>query len=115
MGVEVTREGNVTIASVAGSFDAGTADEIQAKAGASAAGALGLVIDLSKAGPLVSSGLSGLVRINDALVRSGGKLVLCSPSEGVRTVLDLTNLLQIFKVAESLDAARGMAEVGGAG
>ena len=106
MPVTVKQEGGVTVASVVGKFDDLVSEKIEALArGADGAG-VRLVIDLSGARPLVSSGLAGLIKINDAVRAAGGVLVLGAPSEDVRSVLELTNLLPVFTVAGDLASAK---------
>jgi anti-anti-sigma factor len=51
-----------------------------------------LIVDLAGVGFMDSTGLNELVRAHRALHRSGGRLVLRSPSATARVLLDVTRL-----------------------
>jgi anti-sigma B factor antagonist len=73
-----------------------------------------LVLDLGKVEFVDSSGLSVLVSTLKAVTPHQGGVVLLSPSNGVRSLIELTRLHQVFAIFEDLAAALhelGSAEV----
>ncbi len=65
-----------------------------------------LVIDLSGVQAIDSAGIRALVRGHTSALRLGGRVRLAAPSPAVRRVLELLNLLSVFEIYESADAAR---------
>ncbi|MGQ9864803.1 MAG: STAS domain-containing protein [Pseudanabaenaceae cyanobacterium] len=57
-----------------------------------------LVVDLANVGFMDSSGLGALVAALKAVRSSGGDLLVCSLSEQVQMLFDLTSMSKIFKV-----------------
>ena len=73
-----------------------------------------LVLDLEQVNFIDSSGLSVLVSTLKAVTPHQGGVVLLSPSNGVRSLIELTRLHQVFAIFEDLAAALhelGSAEV----
>jgi anti-anti-sigma factor len=105
MGVVIKREGAVVVARLTGALDHIAARELEAAVGLPGAAGLRLVLELSRAGPVASSGVAGLIKVHDDLERSGGRLVIAAPAKAVRAVLELTELLATFKVAETVEEA----------
>lgn len=77
---------------------------------AARAGALQVVADLSDVDYIDSSMLNALVVGHRWMLRDGGSFVVVSPGSGVRRILDLTGLGELFEVfdtrAEALGALR---------
>jgi anti-anti-sigma factor len=65
-----------------------------------------LVVDLSGVQAIDSAGIRALVRGHTSALRLGGRLRLAAPSPPVRRVLELLNLLSVFEIYDSTDAAR---------
>jgi anti-anti-sigma factor len=65
-----------------------------------------LVIDLSGVAAIDSAGIRALVRGHTSALRLGGRLRLAAPSPAVRHVLEQLNLLSVFEIYDSTDAAR---------
>ena len=66
-----------------------------------------LVLDLHAVQLVDSSGLSVLVSALKALQPHDGRVVLLSPSKGVRSLIELTRLHQVFEIFEDREAAIG--------
>ena len=64
-----------------------------------------LVLDLHQVEFIDSSGLSVLVSALKAAQEQDGDVVLLSPSDGVRSLIELTRLHQVFEIFEDQDAA----------
>lgn len=64
-----------------------------------------LILDLRQVESVDSSGLSVLVSTLKSLRKTGGEVVLLSPSETVRTLIELTRLHQVFEIFEDPAAA----------
>ena len=64
-----------------------------------------LVLDLQPVDFVDSSGLSVLVSALKAVQASNGEVVLLNPSDGVRSLIELTRLHQVFEVYEDRAAA----------
>jgi anti-sigma B factor antagonist len=71
-----------------------------------------IVVDLTKASFLDSSGLGALTASMRAVERKGGRLVVVNRSDQMRRVFELTGLLRVLNVMPSVDRARAfLAEV----
>ena len=64
-----------------------------------------IILDMSTAEYLDSSALGALVTFMKDVKSAGGKLVLCSVSRNIRTLLKLSRLDSIFTIVETLDQA----------
>ncbi|QYJ98979.1 STAS domain-containing protein [Shewanella alkalitolerans] len=64
-----------------------------------------LVMDLSQVEYIDSSGLSILISVLKKAKQLGGDVVLLSPTPGVRALIELTRLHQIFTLFENREAA----------
>lgn len=68
-----------------------------------------LLIDMEKVDYVTSFGLRSLLIIAKLLAPSGDKLVLFQVNPSVIDVLKISGFLKILTVADSLDAAKGLA------
>jgi anti-anti-sigma factor len=57
-----------------------------------------VVVDLAAVGFIDSSGLRALLSADEALASAGSKLVLRSPSDAVRRLLEITDLLDRLEI-----------------
>ncbi len=105
MATDYSVEDGVLVATPEGTFSNVVSEEVTGKL-RDAPEITGLVLDLSKTKVMASAGVAGLVGLNDFMDRRGGKLVLCALADVPRNVLDLTNLLQIFTVVDTVTAAK---------
>ncbi|WP_076411088.1 STAS domain-containing protein [Shewanella sp. UCD-KL12] len=64
-----------------------------------------LVMDLHQVEFIDSSGLSVLVSAHKLTQKRSGEVILLSPSAGVRSLIELTRLHQVFIIFEDEDAA----------
>jgi anti-sigma B factor antagonist len=64
-----------------------------------------VVLDLTEVGFLGSSGLAELVAARDTVTRAGGSLVLVADGRTVLRPLEVTGLLHLFPVHDSVEAA----------
>jgi anti-sigma B factor antagonist len=64
-----------------------------------------LVLDLQPVDFIDSSGLSVLISALKELKPCNGSIVLLKPSDGVRALIELTRLHQVFAIYEDRDAA----------
>jgi anti-anti-sigma factor len=96
--IEVHIEGDEAQLTLTGELDPHTApmlaDELE---GVTAEGFSSVVLILSGLGFVDSSGLRVLIAADRDLTERGGQLVLRSPSEGVRRLLEITGLLDHLK------------------
>jgi anti-anti-sigma factor len=92
--IEVHREGDEALLTLTGELDPHTApmlaDELDSLTGE---GVRSVVLVLSGLGFIDSSGLRVVIAADRDLTELGGRLVLRSPSETVRRLLDITGLL----------------------
>jgi anti-anti-sigma factor len=68
-------------------------------------GSRNIVLDLSSVSRVDSSGLGTLVGNSKAISSIGGTLCLAGASEGLRRVLQVTNLAKYFSIHMSVDEA----------
>ncbi len=71
-----------------------------------AEGTTRIILDLSKVEYMDSSGIGTLVEIFRRLKKENRKLILVSPAERVRSLLEITRLDQYFTVAKSSEEAK---------
>lgn len=64
-----------------------------------------MIIDLSGVRYMDSSGLSILVSLHKKARERGGRVVLVAPTEGVRALIELTGLNQLFEIYADEKAA----------
>ncbi|MFP1677306.1 STAS domain-containing protein [Alloalcanivorax sp. C16-2] len=57
-----------------------------------------IIVDLSGVRYMDSSGLSILVSLHKKAREQGGRVVLVSPNDGVRALIELTSLNQLFDI-----------------
>jgi anti-anti-sigma factor len=68
-----------------------------------------VLLDLGGAEHLDSSGISWLISTHQRFSRAGGRLVLHSPSNRVREILELVSLPGVIAVADDEAGARALA------
>jgi anti-anti-sigma factor len=106
MDIEITFQDDIHVLKVSGQLDAlSGADYEQRLNRLVAEGARQLVVDF---GPLVyisSAGLRALLNTSKPLMAQGGALVYTNLQPSVREVFEMTGLLSLFRVCDSL--ARG--------
>lgn len=106
MDIEITLQDDVHVLKVSGQLDAlSGADYEQRLNRLVAEGARRLVVDF---GPLVyisSAGLRALLNTSKPLLAQGGALVYANLQPSVREVFEMTGLLSLFNVCDSLPEA----------
>jgi anti-anti-sigma factor len=91
---------------VAGRMDAESAPQFEQQCrDCVAEGLTGLVVDLGQLTYVSSMGLRSFVSIAKTLQDKGGALRICRLSGLVKQVFEITGLLRIFPVYESVEAA----------
>lgn len=64
-----------------------------------------VVVDMSQVDHVTSSSLGKLITMHRRLHRNGGRLAICSVSDGVNEVLETSRLIDYFNVTDDLDGA----------
>ncbi|NJK59938.1 MAG: STAS domain-containing protein [Oscillatoriales cyanobacterium SM2_1_8] len=96
------RETTVQLMEPKGKLDVTNAAQFRSQVNtAIAAKAQYLIVDLADVNFMDSSGLGALVAALKAVRASGSELVVCSLSEQVQMLFDLTSMSKIFKVYRS--------------
>jgi anti-anti-sigma factor len=100
LSIRTAEEGGRTVLLVAGELDPHTAEELSAALEplVSVSGPDEVVLDLSGIEFMDSSGLRAVLAANDAVRSRGGRLVLSKPSDSVRRLLEITDLLTLLDV-----------------
>lgn len=113
MDIEITFQGDLHVLKVSGQLDAlSSADYEQRLNRLVAEGARQLVVDF---GPLVyisSAGLRALLNTSKPLLAQGGALVYVNLQPGLREVFEMTGLLSLFRVCDSLPEAIAAVQAG---
>ena len=65
-----------------------------------------LLLDLSQVDIIYSSGLTDIVSCYTKLKASGGKLIIVSPNENIKKLLNLLGLNKLITIAESMEEAK---------
>ena len=79
------------------------------------AGASNVILDLTSVSRVDSSGIGTLVGNSKSIASRGGVLSLVGPGEGIRRMLDITNLAKYFRIHEGVDEALDELEACGVG
>ena len=96
---------DLAVVTVTGDLDLVTAPQLTDEAMALVdGGANHVVIDVSGLDFCDSSGLSAFARIANR-IQPGGRLALVGPQPIVRRVLEVSGLIEVFLVVDSVDAA----------
>jgi anti-anti-sigma factor len=69
-----------------------------------------VLLDLSQAGHLDSSGISWLVASHQKCLKAGGRLILYAPAPQIKNIIDLVRLDEVLLVAADESTARALAE-----
>lgn len=104
--IETITLGKANIIKLAGRLDAESASKFTAACESCVDnGALYLVLDLAELQYISSAGLGSIMRAAKKLQDLGGSVALCGVKGLVKEVFVVTNLLPLFKVFDSPDAA----------
>ncbi len=91
---------------VSGRMDAGNTPQFQEKCGACIAeGITSLVVDLGGLVYVSSMGLGSLLSLGKTLQAKGGALRLCRLNGLVKEIFEITSLIQVLPVYESVESA----------
>jgi anti-sigma B factor antagonist len=101
MDIEITRLPTQSLMSIRGEIDLATAPQLHDALDSIDSG-LGVVVDLTQVTFLDSSGLSELVKAHE-LHPGGVRLVVATPA--IHRVLDVSGLLEVFSIYETVDDA----------
>lgn len=108
MELNITNYKRCGLLSVSGRVDSNTAPEFEgALRGILDSGRKNVVLELSGVDFMSSAGLRGMVSISKDCKKSGGALVVATPSERVTEVLQLAGLTSLFTVFNDVTAAVG--------
>lgn len=102
LSIQVTDQGDEAVLEVGGELDPHTAAELTAALGPLLAsnGPDTVVLDLQKVAFMDSSGLRSVLAANDAMRTRGGRLVVRAPSDSVRRLLEITDLMSLLDVEQ---------------
>jgi anti-anti-sigma factor len=104
--VEQTQVAGQVVLIVSGRMDAESAPQFEEKCRACIAeGLTGLVVDLGELTYVSSMGLRSFISVAKTLQDKGGALRICRLRGLVKQVFEITGLLDMFRVYESVDAA----------
>ncbi len=108
MRIQIKEQDDIQLLNIEGTVDVRTAPLLRGEfEKLLKAGARKVILNLSGVELLSSSGASNLVRLAGELDEAGGTLVLSSPSQRCKYVLDLLELPDFFHLFESDEAALG--------
>ena len=114
MSVESHRNGTVVIVTPQDRFDTNSAPEVErVLVDHIERGEKQIVLDLSNISYISSIGLRVILKAVMAMIRTGGRLVLCGGNDQVRTVLQLSGAMIMSLYAATLDEA--ISKIQGAG
>ncbi len=107
MEVTLRREPRLVIVDVAGEIDVTSVSRIRDTLGdLTKAVSPQILVNLSRATYIDSSGLGVLMAARRDVLKGGGRMVLCGMSKDVRMVLELTRLNKFFDICDDEAAAR---------
>jgi anti-sigma B factor antagonist len=106
MSVESRRSGTVVIVTPQDRFDTNSAPEVERVLfNHIEHGEKQMVLDLSNISYISSIGLRVILKAVMAMIRTGGRMVLCGGNDHVRTVLQLSGAMMMSLHAPTLDQA----------
>lgn len=106
MSVESHRNGTVVIVTPKDRFDTNSAPEVErVLTGHIEHGERQIVLDLSSISYISSIGLRVILKAVMAMIRTGGRVVLCGGNDQVRTVLQLSGAMIMSLYAATLEDA----------
>ncbi|WP_295409473.1 STAS domain-containing protein [uncultured Thiocystis sp.] len=106
MDIEVTFQENIHVLKVSGQLDALTAPDYEQRLNrVIAAGAQRLVVDFGALVYISSAGLRALLNTTKPLMAHGGSLIYVNLQPGVREIFEMTGLLSLFHVCDSMPEA----------
>ena len=106
MSVESYRNGTVVIVTPKDRFDTNSAPEVERVLTEHIEhGERQIVLDLSGISYISSIGLRVILKAAMAMIRAGGRVVLCGGNDQVRTVLQLSGAMIMSLYAATLDQA----------
>jgi anti-anti-sigma factor len=106
MEIESERQDQILVVSLAGSFDALTADQVLAYVGAQFVGdQRQIVLDLHQVDFMSSSGMRALLELLKKGRTVDGDLRLADPQPGVQRSLEIAGLVRVLKVYPSREEA----------
>jgi anti-anti-sigma factor len=104
--VQEERQGNISIISITGSIDALTAEDLVSVLDQSITDDYTRIIgDLSGVDYMSSAGLRAILKTLKASRAAAGDLRLAAPTEGVRSLLDMSGFASIVQIYDDVDAA----------
>ncbi len=113
MNVDEVQQGDIAVISISGSLDALTVDELVQVLDASLADRRTRIVgDLSNVEYMSSAGLRVILSTLKSCRSAGGDFRLAAPSEGVRSLLDMSGFASIVQIYERVDAAVESFEAG---
>ena len=100
----------VVVVSLIGRLDAASAGETETELNSLTGDGAKLLVDLKGLEYISSAGLRVLLVVAKQIRRNNGKMCLCSLTETVSEVFEISGFLAIFDIADSEEAAFGMME-----
>ena len=108
MNITEHRQGNAVVLRPAGAITGEDADRLgQRLADVLEGSGVRVVVDMARVAFLDSRALEVLVEATEKLIRRGEALILASPNDVVREVLELTDVAPLFEQYDDLEAAIG--------
>lgn len=106
MDIDVTLQDGIHVLKISGQLDALSGPDYEQRVNRLVAeGARRLVIDFEPLIYISSAGLRALLNTSKPLMTQGGALVYANLQPSVREVFEMTGLLSLFKVCDSLPEA----------
>ena len=116
LSIETQKVGDAVVLHVAGEVDVFTAPQLrEALVGVIEEGSRGVIVDLQGVDFLDSTGLGVLVAGLKRVRQYGGDLSLVCTREHILKILDITGLVKVLKVHDSVEAATAAAGDEGSG
>ena len=107
MEITVRREPSLVIVDLAGEIDLNAVSRIRDTLGdLTKAASAQILVNLSRATYIDSSGLGILMTARKEILQGGGRFVLCGMTKDVRMVFDLTRLNNFFEIYDDEAQAR---------
>jgi len=114
--ITTANRGRTAVVKISGRIDVYTASSVgEAIQSLIVDGASNVIVDLTSVPRVDSSGMGTLVGNSKSITSLGGVLCLVGPCEGIRRMLEITNLAKYFRIHTGVDEALDELEACAAG
>jgi len=96
---------NIPVVELSGRLQGDFIDETEKHLGKELSNASNVIFDLKELEFITSLGLRFFLKLRNQITGRNGEVVIANPTTGIQKILDITGLVKLFPVFDSLDSA----------